>query len=68
MRITDNNLSILDLFTILSFMLQVANYESDVKSASNDDLMRELQKQDRDYFEQIIENQNKILKRLADLG
>jgi hypothetical protein len=49
-------------------MLQVANYESDVKSASNDDLMRELQKQDRDYFEQIIENQNKILKRLADLG
>lgn len=68
MRITDNNLSILDLFAILSFMLQVANYESDVKSASNDDLMRELQKQDRDYFEQIIENQNKILKRLADLG
>ena len=32
-----------------------------------DDLMRELQRQDKAYLEKIIENQNKILEKLADL-
>ena len=41
------------------------NYQADLKSASNDDLMRELQRQDREYFEQIIENQNRILSILS---
>ena len=30
-------------------------------------IWKELQKQDREYFEKIIENQNLILKKLADL-
>lgn len=62
-----NNLSFFDMLTLFSVMLQIQNYQTDLKSASNDDLMAELQKQDKAYFEKIIENQNKILKKLADL-
>ena len=49
-------------------MLQIMGYRSDMGQSSNDDLMRELQRQDKAYLEQIVENQNKILEKLADLG
>lgn len=62
-----NNLSFFDMLTLFSVMLQIQNYQTDLKSASNDDLMAELQKQDKAYFEKIIENQNRILEKLADL-
>jgi hypothetical protein len=45
----------------------MAVYEQGAKQANTDDLMEEMQKQDREYFEKIIENQNLILKKLADL-
>lgn len=61
----NNNLSFIDILTVFSLMLQMQNYQADLRSASNDDLMRELQKQDREYFEQIIENQNRILSILS---
>lgn len=61
----NDNLSFIDILTIFSVMLQMQNYQADLKSASNDDLMRELKKQDREYFEQIISNQNKILSILS---
>ena len=60
-------MNFLDMLTIFSVMLQISNYQSDLKSASNDDLFAELQKQDKVYFETIIENQKKILEKLADL-
>lgn len=63
----NNNLSFIDVLTLYSVMLQISNYQNDLKSASNDDLMAELQKQDKAYFEKIIENQNKILEKLAEL-
>lgn len=61
----NNNLSFIDILTVFSLMLQMQNYQADLRSASNDDLMRELQRQDREYFEQIIENQNRILSILS---
>ena len=61
----NNNLSFIDILTVFSLILQMQNYQADLRSASNDDLMRELQKQDREYFEQIIENQNRILSILS---
>lgn len=64
----NNDISFLDMLTVFSVMLQLSNYQSDLKAASNDDLMAELQKQDKEYFERIIENQNKILKKLAEIG
>ena len=63
-----NNLDFLDVLTILSVALQIMGYRNDMSQSSNDDLMRELQRQDKAYLEKIIENQNKILEKLADLG
>ena len=68
MSTNDNGLEFLDILTIFSVMLQVAGYKNDISQSSNDDLMRELQKQDKRYLDKIIENQNKILEKLADLG
>ena len=63
-----NNLDFLDVLTILSVALQIMGYRNDMSQSSNDDLMKELQRQYKAYLEKIIENQNKILEKLADLG
>ena len=63
-----NNLDLLDVLTILSVILQIMGYQNDMSQSSNDDLMKELQRQDKAYLEKIIENQNKIIEKLADLG
>ena len=63
-----NNLDFLDVLTILSVILQIMGYQNDLSQSSNDDLMKELQRQDKAYLDKIIENQNKILEKLADLG
>ena len=60
-----NNNGFLDILTIFSLGLQMAVYEQTQRQATTDDLMKELQKQDREYFERIIENQNKILSILS---
>ena len=63
-----NNLDFLDVLTILSIMLQIMGYRNDMSQSSNDDLMKELQRQEKAYLGKIIENENKILEKLADLG
>ena len=63
-----NNLDLLDMLTILSVALQIMGYQNDMSQSSNDDLMKELQRQDKAYLEKIIENENKILEKLADLS
>lgn len=62
-----NNLSFLDFLTIFSVGLQVSGYEQNLRQASTDDLMRELQKQDRDYLERIIDNQKEIMSILSKI-
>ena len=61
-----NNLDFLDMLTILSVILQIMGYQNDMSQSSNDDLMKELQRQDKAYLEKIIENQNKILSILEN--
>lgn len=63
-----NEFSILDILTIFSVGLQVMILEQTTKQTSTDDIMRELQKQDRDYMEKIIEQNNEILRKLADIS
>ena len=63
-----NNLDFLDILTLFSVMLQVVDYKNDISQSSNDDLMRELQTQDREYLDRIIENQNEILKILREIS
>lgn len=62
------NLSALDLLAVISIALQINGVRNDLKQASNDDLLAELQKQDKVYLEQIIGNQKLILEKLATLG
>lgn len=63
-----NNQGFFDLLALFSVGLQIAVYDQTQRQATTDDLMRELQKQDKEYFDKIIENQNKILQKLAELG
>ena len=67
MNSNGNNLNFLDVLTILSVALQIMGYRNDMSQSSNDDLIRELQRQYKAYLEKIIENENKILEKLADL-
>ena len=68
MSANDNGLEFLDILAIFSVMLQVVGYKNDISQSSNDDLMRELQKQDKSYLDKIIENQNKILEILNEIS
>lgn len=49
-----------------SFILQLLSLEILFKDFNNTDLMQELQKQDTEYFEKIIRNQEEILKILKE--
>lgn len=62
------NLTALDLLAVMSLALQINGVRNDLKQASNDDLLAELQRQDKVYLEQILENQKVILEKLATLG
>lgn len=56
-----NQLTLLDTFLQIMTMVMVS------EDATNNDLMSELQKQEREYLEKIIENQNQILSMLSEL-
>ena len=60
-----NNLDFLDVLTILSVILQIMGYQNDMSQYSNDDLMRELQKQNIDYLTKILDNQKLIINKLS---
>jgi hypothetical protein len=64
----NDNFGFFDVLAILSLVLQLQVYEETKRQTTTDDLMGELQKQDREYFNKIIENQNLILQKLAELG
>ena len=49
----NNGWSFLDTRTVFSVLLQMMGYQSDQKQASNDDILRELQRQNMDYLEKI---------------
>ena len=68
MSANDNGLEFLDILTIFSVMLQVVGCKNDISQSSNDDLMRELQKQDKSYLDKIIENQDRILEILNEIS
>lgn len=53
--------------TISEFLLQLITMMWVQEDATNNDLMNELRKQDTEYFKTIIQNQEKILDRLAQL-
>ena len=50
----------------LSLVLQALSLQILFQDYNNSDLMQELQKQDTDYFEKIIKNQEEILSILKE--
>lgn len=65
---SDNKqLSWLDLLTVLSMILQVESYEQNLRQTSNDDLLNELQRQNQEYLDKILYNQNKVINLLNDI-
>ena len=68
MNSNGNGFEFLDLLTILSLVLQIMGYQNDISQSSNDDLMRELQRQNKAYLGKILETQKEILEKLAKLG
>ena len=50
----------------LSLVLQALSLQILFQDYNNSDLMQELQKQDTNYFEKIIKNQEKILSILKE--
>lgn len=60
----NNDISTLDMLNLFGIFLQLMNYQSDLTQASNSDIMKELRKQDTEYFKEIIENQKKIISML----
>lgn len=63
-RINPNNC---DLIGLLSDFLQFYNTNLLQEDASNNDLMQELQHQNKDYFEKILTKLDNIEKRLERL-
>ena len=51
---------------ITSLVLQIYNLILLMQDFNNTDLMQELQKQDNEYFEKIIKNQEEILNILKE--
>ena len=68
MNSNGNGFEFLDLLNILSLVLQIMGYQNDISQSSNDDLMRELQRQNKAYLDKILKTQKEILEKLAKLG
>ena len=49
-------------------LVQIASYQELLEQANNDDIMRELQHQNEEYFKQIIDNQKLIIKLLERIN
>lgn len=64
----DRGFEFLDMLAVVSFAMQLANYRELKSQASTDDIFTELQKQDRECLSRILENQEKILNKLSELG
>lgn len=61
------NDSLMDLLSVLSIILQLKVMEEQKQQSDNDDIMHELQNQDKLYLEKIISNQVLILEKLNKL-
>ena len=62
-----NNPNFYNQLTLLDTFLQIMTMVMVSEDATNNDLMSELQKQDREYLDKIIENQNQVLSMLSEL-
>lgn len=57
----------LDGLNFYANLLQVASYQELLAQANNNDILRELDHQNKEFLEKIIQNQTEILNRLERL-
>jgi len=57
----------LDNLNTFANLIQIASYQELLEQANNDDIMTELQHQNKAFLEQILKNQTEILNRLERL-
>jgi hypothetical protein len=60
-----NNDYMMNILTWFSVMLQMQNYEQELKSASNDDIAKHLAKQDTEYLEKILEKLDLLIAKVG---
>jgi len=63
-----NNQDYFNRLTVSDFILQLITMYWVMQDATNNDLMQELQRQDREYLDTIIENQKRILSILSNMN
>lgn len=70
----NKELDFLDVLSVLSFYISIKNYEENLKQTSNNELLKELQKQDEVMTNEIIdrlqtiEKQNKKILNILEGG
>lgn len=60
-----NNDYMMNILTWFSVMLQMQNYEQELKSASNDDIAKHLAKQDTEYLEKILDKLDLLIAKVG---
>lgn len=65
---SDKQFDLLDILSIFQTGLSVLNYQENIKQSTNDDIMRALDNQDKNYLKFIIEQNEKIIKLLEKKG
>ena len=65
--INQNELNSIDKLALLSDILQIINTYLNVKQSSNDEIMRELDKQNNVFFKTIINKLEKIENKLNEI-
>ena len=63
--IMNNNLDFLDILSIISFAISIANYNQNLQQSSNDDLMKEI---DQKTAELLSKLESDISRQNADIS
>lgn len=63
----EQSFNLLDVITVSSLILQVIDHNRTTRQIGNNDIMRELQRQNNNYLKKILDNQMEIMKLLSDL-
>jgi hypothetical protein len=61
----NNNLDFLDILSIISFAISVANYEQNLQQSSNDDLMKEIDQKTKELLSKL---ESDISRQNADIS
>jgi hypothetical protein len=63
--IMNNNLDFLDILSIISFAISIANYNQNLQQSSNDDLMKEIDKKTAELLSKL---ESDISRQNADIS